>query len=166
MSTSSQILKYDIVEGDWTDAGTLKAFRGQHDDAHLQQSHPRIPCMRNMLSQAGWFHRRNFVRWISRRPRTRMVVLDISPTPLMRAGSRDARCRAGRGIFVRTLGVYLLHSRQLGTILHFAAESHVDRSISGPAAFIQTNLVVPFPSRSARKYGQEMVPPVPAREHG
>jgi len=29
-------------------------------------------------------------------------------------------------------------------VLHFAAESHVDRSIQGPAAFIQTNLVGTF----------------------
>jgi dTDP-glucose 4,6-dehydratase len=35
----------------------------------------------------------------------------------------------------------LLHDKQLDTIVHFAAESHVDRSITGPAAFIQTNVV-------------------------
>src|SRR5206468_2596576 len=29
-------------------------------------------------------------------------------------------------------------------VLNFAAESHVDRSISGPAAFIQTNIVGTF----------------------
>jgi dTDP-glucose 4,6-dehydratase len=28
-------------------------------------------------------------------------------------------------------------------VMHLAAESHVDRSIDGPAAFIQTNLLVP-----------------------
>ncbi len=30
---------------------------------------------------------------------------------------------------------------RIDTIVHFAAESHVDRSISGPGAFIQTNVV-------------------------
>ncbi len=30
---------------------------------------------------------------------------------------------------------------QLDTVVHFAAESHVDRSISGPDAFIQTNVL-------------------------
>jgi dTDP-glucose 4,6-dehydratase len=30
---------------------------------------------------------------------------------------------------------------QVDTIVHFAAESHVDRSITGPGAFIQTNVV-------------------------
>ena len=35
----------------------------------------------------------------------------------------------------------LLTTRQLDTIVHFAAESHVDRSISGPDAFIETNVL-------------------------
>lgn len=30
---------------------------------------------------------------------------------------------------------------RIDTVVHFAAESHVDRSISGPAAFIKTNIV-------------------------
>ncbi|MBD9656080.1 dTDP-glucose 4,6-dehydratase [Pseudomonas sp. PDM12] len=34
-----------------------------------------------------------------------------------------------------------LHSFQPDAIMHLAAESHVDRSIDGPAAFIQTNIV-------------------------
>ncbi len=38
----------------------------------------------------------------------------------------------------------LLAERQIGTIVHFAAESHVDRSITGPAAFITTNVVGTF----------------------
>lgn len=32
----------------------------------------------------------------------------------------------------------------IDTVVHFAAESHVDRSITGPAAFIQTNVVGTF----------------------
>ena len=38
----------------------------------------------------------------------------------------------------------LLEQHQPRAIVHFAAESHVDRSISGPAAFIQTNVVGTF----------------------
>lgn len=38
----------------------------------------------------------------------------------------------------------LIRGRPIDTIVHFAAESHVDRSISGPAAFIETNLVGTF----------------------
>ncbi len=33
---------------------------------------------------------------------------------------------------------------QIDTVVHFAAESHVDRSITGPAEFIQTNIVGTF----------------------
>lgn len=35
----------------------------------------------------------------------------------------------------------LLRTRQIDTIVHFAAESHVDRSIEGPDAFIETNVI-------------------------
>lgn len=35
----------------------------------------------------------------------------------------------------------LLSERGVDTIVHFAAESHVDRSITGPDAFIETNVV-------------------------
>lgn len=35
----------------------------------------------------------------------------------------------------------LLSERQIDTIVHFAAESHVDRSITGPDAFVTTNVV-------------------------
>ena len=38
----------------------------------------------------------------------------------------------------------LFDEEQIDTVVHFAAESHVDRSISGPAAFIQTNIVGTF----------------------
>ena len=38
----------------------------------------------------------------------------------------------------------LITGKQIDTIVHFAAESHVDRSITGPAAFINTNIVGTF----------------------
>ena len=38
----------------------------------------------------------------------------------------------------------LFANRQIDTVVHFAAESHVDRSITGPAEFIQTNIVGTF----------------------
>ena len=38
----------------------------------------------------------------------------------------------------------LLAANQIDTVIHFAAESHVDRSILGPAAFVQTNVVGTF----------------------
>ncbi len=38
----------------------------------------------------------------------------------------------------------ILRKNEIDTIIHFAAESHVDRSITGPAAFIQSNLIGTF----------------------
>ena len=38
----------------------------------------------------------------------------------------------------------LLKEHQIRAVIHFAAESHVDRSIDGPEAFIQTNIVGTF----------------------
>jgi len=38
----------------------------------------------------------------------------------------------------------LLAEHRPQAIVHFAAESHVDRSISGPAEFVQTNVVGTF----------------------
>lgn len=35
----------------------------------------------------------------------------------------------------------LLERHQISTVVHFAAETHVDRSITGPAAFVETNVV-------------------------
>lgn len=38
----------------------------------------------------------------------------------------------------------LISEHQIDTVIHFAAESHVDRSILGPQAFIETNIVGTF----------------------
>lgn len=38
----------------------------------------------------------------------------------------------------------LIRENNIDTVVHFAAESHVDRSIAGPAVFIQTNIIGTF----------------------
>ncbi len=92
----------------------------------------------------------NFVRYLlASDPELRIVNLDL----LTYAGSldnlRDLPDPA-RHLFVqgdicdRLLVERLLREHQIDTIAHFAAESHVDRSITGPAAFVQTNLVGTF----------------------
>ena len=59
--------------------------------------------------------------------------------------SGDARHELVRGdIADRALMASLLKQHQPRAIVHFAAESHVDRSIHGPAEFIQTNMVGTF----------------------
>jgi len=57
----------------------------------------------------------------------------------------DARHEFVQGdIADRALVGRLLADRRPRAIVHFAAESHVDRSIEGPAEFIQTNVVGSF----------------------
>ncbi|MBN7777458.1 dTDP-glucose 4,6-dehydratase [Nitratireductor aquimarinus] len=51
----------------------------------------------------------------------------------------------------------LLRSHQIGAIMHLAAESHVDRSIEGPAAFIETNILGTYSLlEAARSYWSEL----------
>ncbi|MBN1450114.1 MAG: GDP-mannose 4,6-dehydratase, partial [Anaerolineales bacterium] len=52
---------------------------------------------------------------------------------------------------------HLMREHDIDTIVHFAAESHVDRSILGPAPFIQTNIVGTFTLLEAARqaWGQE-----------
>src|SRR5438067_259121 len=58
------------------------------------------------------------------------------------AVSADSRHTFVRGdICDRELVRGLLRKHQPRAIVHFAAESHVDRSISGPAEFVQANVV-------------------------
>jgi dTDP-glucose 4,6-dehydratase len=75
-------------------------------------------------------------------PNDRLVVLDA----LTYAGNRDNL--AGLPItFIHgdirdtDLVRRLIREHNLDTIVHFAAESHVDRSIAGPQAFIETNVI-------------------------
>ncbi len=85
----------------------------------------------------------NFVRhWRAAHPHDRLVVLDL----LTYAGNRanlagvDVELVVG-DIRDEALLDQLIAGRGIDTIVHFAAESHVDRSITGPDAFIETNVV-------------------------
>jgi dTDP-glucose 4,6-dehydratase len=89
----------------------------------------------------------NFVHfWRERHPADRIVVLDA----LTYAGNLPNLEGIPEGDLFRfvhgdirdtSLVEHLLGESGIDTIVHFAAESHVDRSISGPDAFIETNIV-------------------------
>ena len=88
----------------------------------------------------------NFVRyWLGRHPEGRVVVLDALTYAGNRAnlaGLPPERCRLVVGDINDTDAVAaLLREEHLGTIVHFAAESHVDRSIEGPDAFVTANVL-------------------------
>ena len=60
----------------------------------------------------------------------------------------------------RTLVAQLLREHQPRAVVNFAAESHVDRSIDGPGAFIQTNVVGTFHLlEEVRRYWQGLAEP-------
>ena len=51
----------------------------------------------------------------------------------------------------------LLEQHSIDTIVHFAAESHVDRSLTGPGEFITSNVVGTFTLlEAAREYWQKV----------
>ena len=107
--------------------------------------------MRRLLVTGGaGFIGSNFVRyWIKRHPEDRVVNLDV----LTYAGNLENLTaieaapgyRFVRGdITDRPFVKQLMVDEQIDTVVNFAAESHVDRSILGPAAFITTNIVGTF----------------------
>ena len=103
--------------------------------------------MRRLLVTGGaGFIGSNFIRyWIDRHPEDRVVNLDA----LTYAGNPEnlADIEAAPGYrfehgditdAVCVAGVFA--DEAIDTVVNFAAESHVDRSILGPEAFIQTNV--------------------------
>jgi len=102
----------------------------------------------NLLVTGGaGFIGANFVRyWMKTYPGSHLIILDA----LTYAGNRNnlagyensTNCRFVHGdILDESLVENLLRDESIDTIVHFAAESHVDRSIHGPDAFLQTNII-------------------------
>ena len=91
----------------------------------------------------------NFVRAALAQTDTRVVVLDkltyAGNLENLRDVSSDPRFHFVRAdIADRTAVEQVFRDHPPSAILNFAAESHVDRSIDGPEAFIQTNVVGTF----------------------
>jgi dTDP-glucose 4,6-dehydratase len=104
--------------------------------------------MSNLLVTGGaGFIGSNFVHyWLSRHPNDRLVVLDAL-TYAGNSGNLEAARAKSQFRFVHDdicsgeRVEELLREERIDTIVHFAAESHVDRSIHGPDAFIETNII-------------------------
>lgn len=102
---------------------------------------------RLLVTGGAGFIGSNFVHhWLREHPGERVVVLDALTYAGNLANLAKVQGRPELG-FVRgnicdsTLVETLLREEDLDTIVHFAAESHVDRSIHGPDAFIETNVI-------------------------
>jgi dTDP-glucose 4,6-dehydratase len=104
--------------------------------------------MRKLLVTGGaGFIGANFVHyWAREYPEDCIVVLDALTYAGNRASLEPVSAHPGYRFVQGDIGDAelvrgLLAEEQIDTIVHFAAESHVDRSIHAPDAFIQTNVV-------------------------
>lgn len=104
--------------------------------------------MRNILITGGaGFIGSNFCHyWAGKYPQDKLIVLDL----LTYAGHREniqALENPANFVFVQgdignqALVESIFTEHQVNCVIHFAAESHVDRSIQGPEAFLQTNIM-------------------------
>jgi len=96
-------------------------FIGSNFVRHTLQQHPDYRIVNlDKLTYAG---NPGNLTGIEKNPRYRFVKGDITDAGLIRQ---------------------IFAEEQIDTVVHFAAESHVDRSITGPAEFVQTNIVGTF----------------------
>lgn len=106
----------------------------------------------------------NFVRYARQENLARIVVLD----KLTYAGNMenldtlltDPAFKLVTGdITDKSFVQRLIEVEKPEAMIHFAAESHVDRSITGPMAFIETNVVGTFQLLEASRLYFEQLPP-------
>jgi dTDP-glucose 4,6-dehydratase len=114
--------------------------------------------MRRLLVTGGaGFIGSNFIRyWLGKYPGDRVVNLDAltyagNLENLVSAESAPGYRFVQGDINDRALLVPLLAEEGIDTLVNFAAESHVDRSILGPEAFIRTNIEGTFALLEAAK---------------
>jgi dTDP-glucose 4,6-dehydratase len=101
--------------------------------------------MKTLLVTGGaGFIGANFVHhWAANHPEDKIIVLDM----LTYAGNTaniatlESVKLVASSIEDTILVESLLREYQVSTLVHFAAESHVDRSINGPDLFVQTNII-------------------------
>ncbi len=114
--------------------------------------------MKNMLITGGaGFIGSNFVRFLQNvEPDVKIVNLDLL-TYAGKTENIENLPNPDKHLFIQgdicnaELVEQILTEHEIDTIVHFAAESHVDRSILGPMPFIQTNIVGTFTLLDAAK---------------
>lgn len=105
-------------------------------------------CPQNILVTGGaGFIGANFVNfWLTKYPEKKIVVLDAltyaGNKENLQAAQDNPNFRFVHGnISDYGLVLGLLEREEINTVIHFAAESHVDRSIHAPDEFINTNVL-------------------------
>jgi dTDP-glucose 4,6-dehydratase len=131
--------------------------------------------MQNVLITGGaGFIGSNFVRkLLHERPHVRVWNVDALTYAGSQENLRDLP-GAERHTFLhgrigdRALVEGLLRREHIDTVVHFAAETHVDRSILGPAPFVETNILGTFVLLEAARQiwlNEKIVPVNQARFH-
>ena len=102
-----------------------------------------------LLSGGAGFIGSNHVSYLLENTNSEVLVLD-KLTYAGNLANLDAVKDNSRYTFVKgdicdeSLLKQLFEEHKFDQVIHFAAESHVDNSITGPAAFIETNIVGTF----------------------
>ena len=122
----------------------MSTYEAQASEFTVIDASEKNPMSSLLVTGGAGFIGANFVHyWRARHPGDAITVLDA----LTYAGNRANLAGANAVNFVEgdirdtALAESLLRDQAIDTIVHFAAESHVDRSIHGPAAFIDTNIL-------------------------
>jgi dTDP-glucose 4,6-dehydratase len=102
--------------------------------------------MKLLVTGGAGFIGSNYVRWVLQHTDDEVTVYDALTYAGNRSTLRDVEAGfAGRYQFVHAnicdLAAFSRAVEGHDAVLHFAAESHVDRSISGPEDFVVTNCV-------------------------
>ena len=130
--------------------------------------------MRNILVTGGaGFIGSNFIHYLLKQDDSvRIVNLDA----LTYAGNRenlDDLAGSPRHEFIhgsitdRSLIERIFSTKDIDTVVHFAAETHVDRSILDPEVFVQTNILGTFNLlETARNHWLKVAPPTGAPDSG
>lgn len=115
-------------------------------------------AQRNLLvtGGAGFIGANYVLYWLEQHPQDNIVVLDAltyagNRTNLVSVESHPNFTFVHGDICDTSLVETVLKEHNLNTIVHFAAESHVDRSITGPDAFIETNILGTYSLLKATK---------------
>ena len=114
--------------------------------------------MKTLLVTGGaGFIGANFVHyWLEKYPEDKVVVLDAltyagNMANLVPVQNNPQYTFVHGNICDQALIETLLVEHGIDTLVHFAAESHVDRSITGPDAFIETNIMGTYSLLKAAK---------------
>ena len=105
---------------------------------------------------AGFIGSNFALYWLETYPQDKLVVLDALTYAGNRANLASVEYNPNftfvhGDICDTALVEALLKEHKVDTLVHFAAESHVDRSITGPDAFIETNIIGTYSLLKAAK---------------